>query len=118
MQPLNSHLDLLGRLINASEERQKVISQNIANVNTPFYKRLEYNFEDQLAKELERGAGDLEGVNAQIRRTDGLPSRSDGNNVDIDREIGEMNKNAILQQTYLRLLGHELAQMRLAIQGS
>lgn len=118
MEPLNSQLDLLGRLINASEERQKVISQNIANVNTPHYKRLEYNFEDQLARELERGTESLDRVSAQIRKTDGLPSRSDGNNVDIDREIGEMNKNAILQQTYLRLLGHELSQMRLAIEGS
>ncbi|MBL8819064.1 MAG: hypothetical protein JNL58_23750 [Planctomyces sp.] len=118
MKPLNPHLELLGRLINASEERQKVISQNVANVNTPHYQRLEYNFEQQLARELSKGTEDFSGVSAEVRRTPGLPARADGNNVDIDREIGEMNKNAILQQTYLQLLGHEISQMRLAIEGS
>ncbi|MEJ7590453.1 MAG: hypothetical protein WKF77_02820 [Planctomycetaceae bacterium] len=49
--------------------------------------------------------------------TPGLTARADGNNVDIDREMGQLNKNAMLQQTYVQLLSTYLEQMRLAIQG-
>ena len=39
METMNSQFDLLGRLIQASEMRQRVISNNLANVNTPNYRR-------------------------------------------------------------------------------
>ena len=53
----------------------------------------------------------------EVVATPGLTARADGNNVDIDREIGQLNKNAMLQQTYVQLLSTYLEQMRLAIQG-
>ena len=116
MQSLNPQFDLLGRLITAAETRHRVISNNIANVNTPNYRRLDVSFEEQLAREL---AGDP-AVQAQpeIVQTPGLVARADGNNVDIDREIGQLNKNAMLQQTWIQLLASDLEQMRLAISGS
>ncbi len=116
MEAISSQFDLLGRLIRASEIRQRVISNNLANVNTPNYRRLDVNFEAQLAQELQ-GHGFSE-AKPEIFETPGLTSKADGNNVDVDREIGQLNKNAMLSQAYIQLLGNNLAQMRLAIEGS
>lgn len=116
MQSLNPQFDLLGRLITAAETRHRVISNNIANVNTPNYRRLDVSFEEQLAREL---AGNAAGeAQPEIVQTPGLVARADGNNVDIDREMGQLSKNAMLQQTWIQLLASEMEQMRLAISGS
>lgn len=116
MQSLNPQFDLLGRLINAAETRHRVISNNIANVNTPNYRRLDVSFEEQLAQEMAGGTSMQ--AQPEIVQTQGLVARADGNNVDIDREIGQLNKNAMLQQTWIQLLASEMEQMRLAISGS
>ncbi|MCA9033763.1 MAG: flagellar basal body rod protein FlgB [Planctomycetaceae bacterium] len=117
MQSLNPQFDLLGRLISASEMRHKVISHNIANVNTPDYQRLDVEFEQQLSQELARGQSDGHRSAApEVIQTPGLINRADGNNVDIDREIGQLNKNALLQQVWLQLLTTEMNQMRTAIE--
>ena len=41
MESLNSQFDLLGRLIDATEVRHRAISNNLANVNTPNYRRMD-----------------------------------------------------------------------------
>jgi flagellar basal-body rod protein FlgB len=116
MQSLNSQIDLLSRLINASEMRHEAISQNIANVNTAGYRRLDVEFESLLAKELSSGGATTSQAKPVMRQDPAFPMRADGSNVDLDREVGALNKNALLQQTYLRLLGHNLQQMRAAIE--
>ncbi len=100
--------------------RQKVIGQNIANVNTPGYQRMDVSFEAALAQELSAGSGGTSGGTAtpSIEYTAGLGARADGNNVDIDMEIGQMNKNALLQQVYLQVMGAEMGMMRKAIEGN
>lgn len=116
MQSTTSQFDLLGRLIEASETRQRVISNNITNGSTPNYRRLDVNFEAQLAQELEgHGIGK---AMPKIVETQGLKTKADGNNVDVELEMGQLEKNAMLQQAYIQLLGSHLEQMRLAIQGS
>lgn len=118
MNGLNAQFELLGRLISASDMRQRVISHNLANVNTPNYQRLEVAFEKELAGELKHGAKPGHSAEPVIRSSGAKAVRADGNTVDIDLEIGELNKNALLQQIYLQLLGTEMSQMRLAIEGS
>jgi flagellar basal-body rod protein FlgB len=121
MTSLNSQFDLLGRLIEATEVRQRAISNNLANVNTPNYRRVDVEFETQLAKELNslKSSTGNSAITAkpEMVLTQGLTARADGNNVDIDQEIGHLNKNAMMQQTYIQLLSTYLDQMRLAIQG-
>ncbi|MCA9063967.1 MAG: flagellar basal body rod protein FlgB [Planctomycetaceae bacterium] len=121
MQSLQSQVDFLGRLISAADVRQKVISQNIANVNTPNYQRLQVDFEQLLLQEMKKTSGSVgpeNQVTPVISQTLGQTSRSDGNNVDIDQEIGELNKNALLQQVYLHLMRTELSEMKMAMTGS
>ena len=113
-----SQVDLISRLINATTVRQRVISQNVANVNTPGYRRQEVNFEDRLRDALKHH--DVEGameVEPEMRQTAGLAERSDGNNVDIDMEMGQLTKNSILFETYSQILATKLGMLRSAISG-
>ena len=118
MSMLGQQYDLLTRLISASEQRQQVISHNIANVNTPGYRRLELDFESALAEEIRRGSPTAgPAATPTVRETPGLPARLDGNNVDIDVEMGKLTKNALLQQVYLQLMSTDMNQMRRAMEG-
>jgi len=107
--------ELLTKLMEVSDMRHRVVSQNLANVNTPGYQRLKVDFEDELSKQILNGS--VADVTAQpvIVEDNQRPARADGNNVDIDLEIGELQRNAMMYQTYSQLLASQFATMRLAI---
>lgn len=95
-----SRINIIGKAANASLLRQQVISENIANVDTPGYKRKEVMFEGALQEALmaHDKLSDIE-MNTltpkiQIDKTD-LSYREDGNNVNIDTEMTELTKNQI-----------------------
>lgn len=113
-----AQFDTLTRLLSISEFRHHVISQNIANVNTPGYRRRDVSFEDAVKQILDAETGETSRVvEPEIREVEGLPLRADGNNVDIDREMGELGKNSLLYQTLAQVLASRLATMRSAITG-
>ncbi len=117
MNILPSQSSQLARLMNAAELRHSVISHNLANVNTPGYRRLEVVFEEALQ---EAGGTSPSGEPAPqpiVREEQGLPVRADGNNVDIDREAVQLDKNALTYQTYSQLLATQLQMMRKAVEG-
>lgn len=99
--------------------RQRVISQNVSNVNTPGYHRCEVRFEEELAQQLQRGGAntDVDDVPIAVQETEGLTERTDGNNVDIDMEMGQQTRNVLLYQTYSQILSTKLGMMRSAING-
>jgi flagellar basal-body rod protein FlgB len=113
-------LEQLPALMDAAQLRQRVISQNLANVNTPGYQRLDVEFEEALAKEVkeqqESGRTGMSEVTAKIVVDESASVRADGNNVDVDRELGQLNKNAMLFQMYSQLLQSQFASMRRAIE--
>ncbi len=95
--------------------RQKLISGNLANVDTPFYRARDISFENILAKEADKLAGNKK--QPAFAKTDNMhldpissngasqaevffrgahPTRNDGNNVDLDVESTEMSKNAMM----------------------
>ncbi len=109
---------VLEQAINASSLRQKVISNNIANVNTPGFKKSDVIFEDVLNEAL-NGNGKLpmvrtnekhlplmqRGVPSPLIQTDTNTSlRTDGNNVDIDGEMANMAKNNIYYNAVVQQL--------------
>jgi flagellar basal-body rod protein FlgB len=118
MLGISGQADLLVQLLRGSEVRHQVISQNLANVNTAGYKRLTVKFEDQLAQRIESGdVLSASSVDPEITTDLELPERADGNNVDIDMEIGELQRNALLYQTYTQVLASQFGSMRRAISG-
>lgn len=102
--------------LNARAVRQDMISSNIANVDTPHYRPRDINFEDVLKKEADKTFG-VKGQKLEMAQTadmhlgsiedsgrpmpttffrDGHMARNDGNSVDLDVEMSEMNKNATM----------------------
>jgi len=113
-----SQVDMLSRLLDAAALRQRVLGQNVANVNTPGYHRQDVAFEEELANELKRHHQvDAHKIQLTVHEPTGLKERADGNNVDIDQEMGQLAKNTLLYRTYTDLLGSKIRMLRSAITG-
>jgi flagellar basal-body rod protein FlgB len=98
--------------------RTEVIAHNVANVNTPGHQCLQVQFEDALARALDRGdAMRAAQLTPQVVEGGGGTLRADGNNVDIDLELGRLQKNSLLAELYTQLMSVRMAQYRSAIQG-
>jgi flagellar basal-body rod protein FlgB len=111
-----SKIDLLARVLDASALRHRVVANNIANVNTPGFQRLDVNFEDELAKAIEGGQKPAL-VHPQVVEDPTAVPRQDGNTVDIDKEMGALSKNSLLYQATSQILASRMAALRLAISG-
>lgn len=108
---------LMEEALNARALRQDLIAGNIANIDTPFYKARDVDFESALKekaremyaksdiKELEmattnenhlRGYKDTSTQKATVFLRDGHMARNDGNTVDLDIETTELSKNSVM----------------------
>ena len=109
MQPSNV-TDLLFQQLNFRGERQKVISSNIANIDTPDYKTKDLKFKNELDKSnheeqlrLARTHNnhlplmDSSNKNSmELYEVQGLEEQNDGNNVNLDTQMSNMSKNSIM----------------------
>jgi len=102
--------------LRAEGARQKAIANNLANLNTPGYRRMAVRFEQVLAEAIDRGRqvepDDLAPEFFQPRNT---PVNANGNDVSLDAEVGEMVKNSLRHETYMLLLKKKYAQIQEAI---
>jgi flagellar basal-body rod protein FlgB len=117
MSVVPSQFALLRQAMQAATTRHQVISQNLANVNTPGYHAKEVTFEERLAAALEDGSAGVAGVAPEIREAGHLPEKENGNSVDIDREMTQLSKNAIVHQTLTQIMSQKISMMRSAITG-
>jgi flagellar basal-body rod protein FlgB len=107
---------LLEAGIKAEEARQRTIASNIANIETPGYRRQDVRFEELLTKALQsRQPGSLSRVEPQVFQPQSTPIRANDNDVSMEMEIGEMLKNASREAAFLRLLRKKYAQIEAAI---
>jgi flagellar basal-body rod protein FlgB len=83
MDPLSLKDDLLSRLMSATTQRSRVIASNIANQNTPGYRRQVLRFEELLQDALHTGRS-LERVVPSLEEDLLTPARADGNNVNLE----------------------------------
>lgn len=109
MQPSNV-TDTLFNQLSFRGERQKVISGNIANLNTPDYKTKELVFEDELKKasknDLQLSTTHSNHIpfdltkpqhhGPRVVEVPNLPEQNDGNNVSLDQQMSEMSKNSVI----------------------
>lgn len=91
----------LGQAMAGAATRQKAISDNIANANTPGYKRTDVDFQAQLQQALAGGDDDSQLESLQFTPSVDTTStaRADGNNVDIDQEMSNLSENSLDYQT-------------------
>jgi flagellar basal-body rod protein FlgB len=108
--------------IKGTEARQSVLANNLANVNTPNYKRSDVSFQGALASALSSASnGDTASVDATpfTTSTDSATSmRADGNNVDVDVESANLAKNQLLFDSVMAIDTKRLHTMDQAITGA
>jgi flagellar basal-body rod protein FlgB len=92
--------------------RQAVIANNIANLNTPGFRRNDTMFQKVLADAIEDNKlADLDENEAWVFTPGTTAVAENGNDVSLDVEVGEMVRNGALYKTYVRLLGRMYRQM-------
>ena len=98
--------------------RKAVIARNVAHMGAPEYRRQAVNFGKLLAEAIESGkAPDMSDVNSMMFHPMDTPVDANGNDVDLEVEIGSMVQNDAMLKTYLRVLGKLYSQMEMAIGG-
>ena len=116
MSKTNSIIAIIEAGIKAEALRQKAIANNVANLETPGYRRIDVKFEELLAKALDSsGLVDLSKLEPQIYRPRQTPVKSNGNDVTLENEVGEMIKNSLRYTTFIRLLNKKYRGIELAI---
>lgn len=115
-----NYINVLEKASDASWTRNSVISNNIANVDTPGYKRKDVQFEQYLQSAVSGGCSlddnvaevDLESLTGTTYTDYATASyRIDGNNVDIDTENAELAKNQIKYYTMLDSISQEFKRI-------
>ena len=110
------YVNVLNRAADAAWQRNEAISNNIANVDTPGYKRQDVAFESVLQKALGNNwyeSMDEKVSNINLSRLRGrayvdyanYSYRLDGNNVDIDVEMANLAKNQIYYNAMAKKIG-------------
>jgi len=109
-------LNYLEAGLNAESARQRAIANNIANMNTPGYRRSDVRFEELLAKAIE-SEGTIEPSKLEVEFYQPKTTRLkvNGNDVALDMEVGEMVKNSLRYRTYILLLKKKYRQIEAAI---
>lgn len=102
--------------------RQRVIADNIANVDTPGFTRSDVDFEGQLKQALmssnpESEMDNIGSVDPQVQLDRVSPARADGNNVSIDKEMASMTKNTMQYEALIQLMNQKASMLRSAIDG-
>ena len=123
----------LQKTLNVGSLRHKVLTSNIANIDTPNYKAFEVVMEDAVKRD-KRSAGPIELVRTSPRHLSGRYSssnpikikaadpaainlRADGNTVDLDRTMGKLAENTILYRSAAQIIRKKFQGLKNAIQG-
>jgi flagellar basal-body rod protein FlgB len=129
-------VDLLNNAVDGASRQQEQIANNLANVNTPNYRRSTVSFKDALAASLGTSASPDElalatdddrqfNINgavppvpydpkAQVDETTQM--RVDRSNVDLDQETAQLEQNTGYQQTMAALLKNQYSWLRESIE--
>jgi flagellar basal-body rod protein FlgB len=113
------------RALDAAALRQQVIAHNLANVNTPGFKRQAVQFETELNRALAQkqnpcapaGCKPVAGIRPQVVTITNTGERTDGNNVNLESESIQMATNALRFEVLSQSVGGAFRAMRSVING-
>lgn len=120
----------LEKALDASWLRNEAISQNIANVDTPGYKKKTVSFEEHLNQYTDNSVKGIRTDNRHIpigennvydieikvsEDNKSLSMRLDGNNVDIDSEMSELAKNNLKYNTLIQSMNTQFKRLKSVI---
>lgn len=119
-------IDLMGKALSGSWMKNNAISNNIANVNTPGYKKQTVNFQEVLQNQMNLNQNvKMTKTNAKhidsdyvgditVETVNDTSYRVDGNNVDIDVENAEMAKNTIYYNAVVNQVNSQFSRLKTA----
>ncbi len=109
------------RMLDAAAVRHQAIASNIANIETPNYKRLDVapNFTADLKRAFSNGdAADLKSLKPDLAEdAKATAANRDGNTVKLEDELLAMNQNQLMHTLETQLVTGTLLKLRLAITG-
>jgi len=109
------------KMLDVNVLRHEAIASNIANVETPNYKRLDVSptFESQLSQAVaSRDPTQITSLQPQLSvDSQAISGRSDGNTVQLETEMLKLNQNMVEHSLETQLVSGALLKMRLAITG-
>jgi flagellar basal-body rod protein FlgB len=126
-------ISLLERSLNIRSLQHRVLSSNIANMDTPNYKAVEL----AVAEEINGGQDSAPSIQLVQTQPGHLPLkhdptdhlklkaakppefslRGDGNTVDLDRTMGKLAENTLLYKTAAQLISQKFSGLKSAIRG-
>jgi flagellar basal-body rod protein FlgB len=113
---------LARKLLDAAVLRQEAIATNVANAETPGFRRLDVapDFATQLKARM--ATGDFARTSDMVRPTltedqTARSMRPDGNTVEIERELMSMNRNLVEYEYLTEILSGNIKQLKMAITG-
>ncbi len=119
---MDKEMAVLHRIIQSANMRQKVLSSNIANADTPGYKSKDISFGNILEKNIKlltTASGHVKGQNkngvSSTITVNNNPSWGDGNNVLLNSEMAKMTENSIKHDAAVKLLNTKIKMFRSAI---
>ena len=109
------------KMLDVAVLRHEAIASNLANIETPNYKRIDVapNFSAELQRAVVSGDPEQIGATRPSLAVDSAATASnrDGNTVELESELAEMNKNFLAHALETQLVTGNLLKLRLAITG-
>ena len=137
---ISKSLKYVESALNGRAVRQDLIASNIANVDTPYYKSRDIDFENVLAKKAEEEFGSDKSKTLELAKTsegkslnpvdsddsnrptiffrDGHLTKNDGNSVDLDVETTELAKNSVMYKALTAVLTKQTTMFKAVIDSS
>ncbi len=109
---------ILEKALEGTWARHKAITNNIANIDTPNYKRKDVAFNHYLEEAIRKNDGRLQDVKPveYIDRAN-YSYRADGNNVDMDMESNFLAQNQIKHNVLVEQVNYNFKRMRDVLRG-
>ncbi|MFV0515942.1 MAG: flagellar basal body rod protein FlgB [Aminipila sp.] len=122
----NNNILLAQKSLDYLWEKQRIISENIANNDTPGYKAKTISFEDELSKNLDKFRKQenpkkteiresILGTKIKVNASNEESSRLDGNNVNLDVEQIELSRAQLQYQFQIYQINDQFNRLRTAI---
>lgn len=120
----DSNYALVRKALDVSSLRQRTISSNIANINTPGYKVNKVEFEDYLdnathkismKKTDDQHYGVEAGPLVTVEKRETTYLNENGNNVDVEVEMSELAANEIYYSTLIQILNSKYSKINAVI---
>lgn len=109
------------KLLDVAELRHRALTSNVANAETPGYQRVDVDaaFKVKLERAMEaRSIEKIQQAQPGIKIDEAAKAvRPDGNNVSIDQELLEMNKNALEYEFLTNYVSNSIKRLKTTITG-